>query len=238
MSEAKIYELGQSYIHLDIKADEEFKDAFREFLLYWGKTYAKEYYKKELLEGDLFFSVEFEDGSLKSRLKFFGNLAITGLIAYGSFRTGIDYVVKDSRNITEHIVEAISNNSDMGDKILRVERRLGVPGKIKRIYKDIDNLNNNRHNLTENQQQEILGRIQKGFDELLGELDSPEIDEMKRDFNLYQIPIQPQSPNQIPESQNSETFYFPRQYMIRPKDTELVNEKDIQERKLLSNIEK
>lgn len=225
MIKEKVYEICQAYIRLDLQADQDFKEAFEKFLLYRGKVYAKEFYKKDYLIDGFYFSVELEDGSLKSRLKIFGKVAIGSLIAYGGIRTGIDYVIKDSQAVTEHIAQDISNNPNLGQRIQRVERRLGVPGKIKRMYNDIDKLNRNRKNLTVIEQQELINKIQNNFEELIIELDQQEIQTIGQDLIQFQIPL--------PNPDRNQDIIIPRQFGIREEEIRLISENEIQEQRQL-----
>ena len=219
MNKDKVYEIGQAYIRLDIRADQDFKKEFEKYLLYLGKKYSSELYHKEFLQDGLYFSIELEDGSLKSRLKFYGKLAVGALIAYGGIRTGVDYIIRDSQAITEQIAETLSNNPNVGDKIGRVERRLGVPGKIRRMYNDINKLQTNRNNLTENEQTQLIEKIQRTFKELIVELDQEEIQTIRQDLIQQQIP----QPNRNPD------FELPRQYAIREDEIRLISEEEIEE---------
>lgn len=221
MNKDKVYEIGQAYIRLDIKADKEFKQEFEKFLLYLGKKYSTEIYHKEFLQDGLYFSIELEDGSLKSRLKFYGKLAVGALIAYGGIRTGIDYIIRDSQAITEHIAETLSNDPNIGNRIGRVERRLGVPGKIKRLYNDINRLQNNRNNLTENEQTQLIEKIRRNFEDLMVELDQQEIQTIQQDLIQQQIPL--------PNQNRNEELEFPRQYAIREDEIRLISENEIEE---------
>ncbi len=226
MIKENVYEIGQAYIKLNLTATDDFKEAFEKFLLYKGKQYSKEYYHKELLVDGLFFIVELEEGSLKSRLKIFGKIVIGSLIAYGGIRTGIDYIIKDSQTVTEHIARDVGNEPNIGyDKIVRVERRLGIPGKIKRLYNDLDKLRTDRNNLTENEQIEILDRIQRNYDELVSELGVPEMQVIQQDLIQNQIPV--------PERRPKEDFNLLKQYAIREEEIKLISENEIQEPRLL-----
>ncbi len=217
----KVYEIGQAYIRLDIRVNEDFKHDFEKYLLYLGKKYTSEFYNKELLEGGLYFSIELEDGSLISRLKFYGKIAIGALIGYGGIRTGVDYIIRDSRAITEHIAETISNDPNIGNRISRVERRLGVPGKIKRLYSDINKLQNNRDNLTENEQDQLIEKIQRSYEDLMLELDQQEIQPIQQDIVQLQIPL--------PVQDRNEAIEFPRMYVIREDEIRLISEDEIED---------
>lgn len=230
MNKDETYELGQSYIRFDFKANEEFKIALEKYLLYKGKVYAKELYHKELVFDEFYFIVETEDGSLKSRLKIYGKIAIGTLIAYGGIRTGIDYLIQDTRRITNHIVEDISNEPNINpNSIGRVERRLGVPGKLKRLYDDIQYLENNRENLTEEDQRNIINRISNRYDNLISELDEPVIGQIQNDIeqkNFYPEFRELREQNQLPVE--NEDDFIPRIYAIREE-----NEYEIRTEQLL-----
>jgi len=99
MNKENTYELGQTYIRFDFKANEEFKFALEKYLLYKGKVYAKEFFHKEFVFDEFYFVVETEEGSLKSRLKIFGKIAVGALIAYGGIRTGKE--IRSSRKTKE-----------------------------------------------------------------------------------------------------------------------------------------
>ncbi|PWL32124.1 hypothetical protein [uncultured Roseivirga sp.] len=216
MEKNRVYEIGQAYIRLDIKTNNEFKNAFEQFLLFKGKQYSKQFYNKELIQEGLYFSVELEEGSLKSRLKIFGKIAIGSLIAYGGIRTGIDYIIKDAQTITEHIARDLSIEPHIGkNRIGRVERRLGVPGKIKRLYKDIDKLRLNGNNLSANEQRQVLNRIHRNLEDLVLELDLPEITLIEQYLVQNQIPL--------PERE----ILRPQQYAIREEEFPLISERDI-----------
>lgn len=229
MNKEKVYEIGQAYIRLDFKASDEFKEALEKFLLYKGKKYSKEYFKKDLFIDGFYFTVELEDGSLKSRLKIFGKIAIGVFVAYGGIRTTIDYIIKDAQMVTEHIARDLANEPNIGYNMIgRVERRLGIPGKIKRLYADIDKLRSNRNYLTTNEQQEDLNQIQRQFEELIYELDQPELQVIHQDLINNQIPLPPQKENQ--------NLYLPRQYAIREEEIRLISENEIHEPKQFPTI--
>jgi len=226
MNEEKRYEIGQSYIRFDFKANENFKIAFEKYLLYKGKTYAKEFYQSDLLMGGLFFAVELEEGSLKSRLKIFGKIAAGALIAYGGIRAGTDYIIRDSQRITEHIVQDISNDKNIDpSSIKRVERRLGVPGRINRLYGDLEKLRAHRQDLTGNQQQQLINRISKQFKHLVNELDQPELELIANEIRENDIPVQ--------RPGEKKDIDFRRSYAIREKRIRLISEDQIDEIKHL-----
>jgi len=227
MDKKETYEIGQSYIRFDFEPDEKFKIALKNYLLYRGKKYAKEIYNKEFVVDEFYFLVELDEGSLKSRLKIFGKLLIGSLLTYGGIRTGIDYVIQDSRQITEHIVQDLSNEPSISESTIgRVERRLGVPGKIKRLYKSIDRLNSERENLSPNQQQELIEYISKQYSNLVNSLAYPEQLYLEQDLREYNIPLQ------IPQDEERQFIYKEFSPALK-EENELISEDEIRETTLL-----
>lgn len=216
-----VYEIGQAYIRFDINANEDFKKEFEKYLLNLGKKFSTELYHREFLEGNIHFLVEFEDGSLKSRLKIFGKLAIGALVMYGGVRTGVDYIIRDSQAITEHVAITLSNDPNVGNQIRRVERRLGIPGKIKRLYNDINKLQNDRDNLTEIEQTRLVEKIQNNFESLLDELDNQEIQTVRQYLMQENIPV----PNLV----RNHEYEYPLLYAIREDEIRLISEDEINE---------
>lgn len=220
----KIYELSQSYIRFDFKADDQFKSALEKYLLYKGKEYSKRYYNKELIVDGLYFTVELEEGSLKSRLKIFGQISILLVSGYGGLRSGIDYLIEDSQSITESIVRDIQTEQNIDpNSIGRVERRLGVPGQLKRLYQNIDKLSSRRQDLTDREQQELISKIRSQYEDLILVLDQPATDILERDLQINNIPT---VPLELPPRDDE---YMIHRYAIREEELRLISEDEIDE---------
>ncbi|MEC6831200.1 hypothetical protein VXS06_05400 [Photobacterium toruni] len=122
--------------------------------------------------------IEVEDGSIIVKIGI-GAVALYTMVAnYGSFRTGIDYIVKDARTFSEYVIEQTKAEENIpNDAISRTEKRLGVPGKIQRYLKDIDKLNS--LNLSHVERQERLDGLKAEF------LNIIELLEDNRDRNAF-----------------------------------------------------
>lgn len=137
--------LLESYIHLKPynlkKSDQNYLNEIGGELL----IIAKPYYKSEL-----FIIPVIEEGSLKSKLTLLGALFLT-ISRYGEFRSGIDQMYHDAQKITGIINKEIINHiKPQEDSIYNIEKRTGVPGKIKGIIEDIDYISRNIHELSNN----------------------------------------------------------------------------------------
>ncbi|MEH6518735.1 MAG: hypothetical protein V7742_18815 [Halioglobus sp.] len=127
--------LSVAYVHLKLSASVSEIEAVQEYLTIIGKNYAHELYKQEI-----YIEVHVEAGSLKAWVVVAGSLYI-GIGQYGSFRSGIDHLVKDARTFGEAVSSTFIETADIdNEKVYRIERRLGIPGRIKRLLSKIDQI--------------------------------------------------------------------------------------------------
>ena len=129
--------IAETYIHIkyvprDLSA-REVKNYLNKHAHNWAVSYFGEKVQVE---------VEVLEGSLKIKL-LVGGLFLFELISnYGDFRQGIDVAVNDARSFSEYVIEQFVEHEEIDqDRIYRLERRLGVPGKIQRFLRELDNLN-------------------------------------------------------------------------------------------------
>lgn len=223
MNKMQSYELSQTYIRFDFNADEEFKAALEKYLLYKGKKYSREIFHKELVFDRFYFSVETEEGSLKSRLKIYGKIAIGAIIAYGGVRTGVDYIVQDSRKISEQIVRDIRNERNIDPATIgRVERRLGVPGQLKRLYDAIEDLNQHHNRFTQGERQNLISRISSRYRNVVLHLDQNDLYLLEEDLQARQLPFR------LPEPDPEEFAPF-SVHALREEEVQLLDEGNITE---------
>ncbi len=81
----------------------------------------------------------FEDGSLKVGLAIIGAIYI-GIGQYGSFRSGIDYLIKDAKSLQEFVTSEIVRNGLNESDIIEGKRVQCDPNKIRRVLLSIDRL--------------------------------------------------------------------------------------------------
>src|SRR3990172_7665066 len=135
--------LSEAYLHLkpfDI-SEAEIKD-LNQYLKVYGKELGKEIYKSEIE-----IQVEVEAGSLKTWV-IYGGILVGFITSYGSFRTGINYLVNDGKKVAQltnkYIIEKLQPDPQ---QIYHKERRLSVPGQLQRIISDLDYLSKNINQL-------------------------------------------------------------------------------------------
>jgi hypothetical protein len=161
--------LAETYFRLDLHLEQPDKIRLQQILV------AVSYRKAEgLFSQNPRIVVYVDDGSTKVWIPVAGML-IYLISQYGSLRTGVDYAVRDSRSFSERIFAELRQSGISDDKILRTERRTGVPGKIKRTMGDIDNLEAHGRDLSkpeyDQQLEEVKDRLTKVLQLVEGEED-------------------------------------------------------------------
>jgi hypothetical protein len=121
--------LAQTYIHLTVEASPQQISRTLEYIQYLGAVSAQDHFQQEVE-----LDVRLEEGSLKGWLTVVGSLYLI-LSNYGSLREGIDYAVKDSKEFSAWVIDQFRSEVPIEpDDLYRTERRLGLPGRIQRLY--------------------------------------------------------------------------------------------------------
>ncbi len=92
--------------------------------------------------------IEISEGSIKVKI-IIGAMALYQFVCnYGSFRSGIDNLVNDVRNLSSTVIEQVIEERNVEqNEIIYKARRLGIPGKIQRYLKTLDRLDDTDVNL-------------------------------------------------------------------------------------------
>jgi len=186
--------LAQTYLHLKVHASEEGLADARAYFEYIAALSASDHFKREV---DLEFRIE--DGSLKGWITVFGGL-YAGICAYGSFREGIDYAVKDARAFSEYVIERVANETDMPQHALfRSERRLGLPGRIQRLYPLLDETSDLIKRGYNTPAHQHLDQVQEQIRQIAADLDAPDdkniLDALEASIP---VPVRKRLPEPIP----------------------------------------
>jgi hypothetical protein len=170
--------IAETYIHIADVPRGLSKDKARQYLEQHVYAWAEQNFKNTVI-----VKVRVEEGSLKVWV-LVGGLAIFNFVAnYGSFRSGIDYLVSDARAFSDYVIEKFSEDENIPEgALLRTERRLGVPGKIQRYLKSLDKLNS--PDIGQNQRQVKIEELREEFIEILELLDSPQ----DRELFIEEVP--------------------------------------------------
>lgn len=128
--------IAETYIHIKTNSSKLSREEAKAYLEKNVQVWVKEHFKKPVT-----IKIRVEEGSLKIWI-YIGGTLFTLVAGYGSFRSGIDYVVSDSKAFSKSVIEHFKDEENVPpEAVIRAEKRLGVPGKIQRYYKKLDNLN-------------------------------------------------------------------------------------------------
>lgn len=200
--------LSETYLHLDIKIDESGKSKLKNYLSSKAPLYAEGIYKQELE-----FAVYVEDGSLKVWIATAG-IIYASVAGYGSFRSGIDYLVKDARAISERVFEDVIKAGVPQDRVVNFQRRLGVPGQIKRVLADINELERERAHLSAHELNSKLASIRRALERISKNLDHQE------DANLLRRNIPDLLKASIPERLPKRDIERAKVIALKPEEYE------------------
>jgi hypothetical protein len=192
-------ELAQTYVHLrPYQINVENIDRLGTVAEQRAVTAARQIYRV-----DVTIDIRLEDGSAKLWVTVVG--AVTALhIGYGvvadykGFKEGIVAICEDARTfgtfVSDHFLEDAGATPS---QIYRVERRLKVPGRIKRVIAELERIENAK--LSEPDLIAQLESVRQKLAQIEKELSQPEIDGLHQVFlhfeNLTPRREQPPSPD-------------------------------------------
>lgn len=129
--------LCQAYVHVEPNdmnrvALDKFNTVISQFIDERGKFF---------INKDVDTSVELKDGSLKVYVTVLGSIYAV-ISAYGSFRSGVDYLSSDIKRLSETVVsECLFQSKCRHDDVIHLEARVGVIGQLKNISDEIKTIN-------------------------------------------------------------------------------------------------
>lgn len=170
--------IAETYIHIKNVPSGLSKEKAYLYLERHALIWAEEKFNKSVI-----VKIRVEEGSLKIWV-LVGVPFLFNLVAgYGSFRSGIDAIVSDSKVFSNYVIEHFGEDEGVPEvAILRTECRLGVPGKIQRFLKSLDKLNS--LDIEHNKRQIVLQKLRAEFMEILELLE----DDQDRELFIEQLP--------------------------------------------------
>lgn len=205
------FEIGETYLKFDFEFIEQNQILIKEAYLKNVENISQDFLKSsEVIK----ISIEFEKGSLKTKIKIWG-LAATlyiGIGQYGSFRQGVREIVQDVKNLSEYVVDNFENEPLIGDeRIIRYEKRTGLTGRINNIYKRIDKLERQLNTLSQQEIRIELNSIKQDISNILILLPANTQQQFLEELpNNYQ--------NNLPEPNDRKVNYYLNRYGLKPED--------------------
>lgn len=209
--EISLIKLSETYIKFDFEFNEINKRLVKEAYLEYVSSQSRAFLKN-VSEENLIISIEYDKGSLKTRIIAWGTAIYLGVANYGAFRSGIREMVNDSKDFSEFIYHAITNDPQIQQNdIIRVQKRTGIPGRLDEILTRIDSLERNFNNLTPNQVQQELGSIKQEIANILVVLNQNDGTSF-----LNALPIN--YSNNLPNPLDEKVQYLENRYGLKPDE--------------------
>ncbi len=212
----ELIKIGETYLKFDFEFNQFNQNRVKEAYSTQIDQLSNEILKKR----ELFkISIEYDQGSLKTRIIIWGTALYLGVANYGSFRAGVREIINDvnwfSNNVIEHIDDGPNINPN---DIIRTERRTGLTGRIQEVYNKIDRLEKNLNNMSNNQIQTELGQIKQEVSNLVAVLPN-------QDGQAFLNDLEMNYSQNLPDPNQRRTTYFMSRYGLKPdEEIEFINE--------------
>lgn len=217
-----ITKVGEAYFRFNLEFNETNRSIVKEIVLKNIRDH--EIYNKYNLIGyfieysSLKYSIEFEEGSLKTNIIIWATTLYMGIGNYGSFREGLREVSKDIKTISTSIIKAIEDDPATGGHSVRTENRNGLIGRISEINSKVENLERKIPDMTDSEIQNQLRTIKQDIANLSSSLPSP----LKQDFLDA---LDSRYSQDLPEPNQKKVNYYMSRYFLKPNEKiEFIND--------------
>ena len=158
---------------------------------------------REIYHGNVWVDIRIDEGSVFMRASVLGVIAWLGLFGnYKGFKDSAVEAVRDAKMVSEWIANKfISDAKPKDSQIFRVERRTKTPGKILRLSRRLEELNELLPHLSKRVRGQQLEAIQRQFDQIKKDLSEEEAKRLGKALRFENVPpLDQQSPtDEIPD---------------------------------------
>jgi len=211
MTEQKLelIKIGETYLKFDFEYNEENQERVKRAYLSQVDQVNREFLKnKEFFK----IAIEYEKGSLKTRIIVLGTAFYIGIGQYGSFKSGVRELINDVNWFSENVIERIYNDPNINQNdILRTEKRTGLTGRIQELYNRIERFERNVNNMTNNQIQNELAQIKQEVSNLAVILPN-------QDEQMFLADLDNNYSQNLPNPNQRRVHYLSNRYGIKPED--------------------
>ena len=154
--------IAETYLKLRLDYNEQQNQELRAFL---DEFISKSEPIKKYVE-KLQYRIEFDKGSTKVRITFFGFLT-TFIVNYAELTNSIRTLYSDVNNLSEFIIQHAQNQELIEINILNTQKRTGIIGKLRLILNRIELIRMEENNLNYFQNQEELNALYQEISDLI-----------------------------------------------------------------------
>ena len=205
----ELIKVGETYLKFDFEYNDENKERVRQAYLNQVNVLSREVLKnRELFK----IAIEYDKGSLKTRIIVFGTALYLGVANYGSFRAGVREIINDVRWFSENVIERIDDGPNINQNdIIRTEKRTGLTGRIQELYDRIERFERNVNNMSQNELQNEINRIKQEVANLVAVLPN-------QDGQAFLAELDNNFSQNLPNPSPRRVSYLTNRYGLKPED--------------------
>lgn len=209
--EAKLYNLGETYIKFDFEYSDLSKSRIKNAYLEQVGLLLPEFPNaKERLK----VSIKCDNGSTKTRIIIWGTAVslYVGIGNYGDFRSGIREIISDVKSFSTYVIDHIVGDPNINrNNIINTQRRTGMPGRINQLYEDVDRLEQNINDLSSSQ-------IKAELQEIKREISNISVVLSQQDRISFLQSFDSNYTHNLPQPDDRKTTYLLNRYALKPED--------------------
>jgi len=176
--------LAAYYFHFDFKVEEYFAEEYKNNVTEIVRVISSEIYNQNVK-----VEINIENGSTKKWIAIAGALYLA-IGNYGSFRSGIDQIIDDSKVIQKVIESKFLKSGLKKDQIIEEKRIISTPDRLRKLYLRLDRFEKNYNTLTIEEKEKDLSSIKELISRLVYDIDSEEdLELLKKDIKAKNIEI-------------------------------------------------
>lgn len=203
-----LIKFGETYIKFNLDYSDINKIKITEILSKGTSRSLRDYFiKNEYFK----ISIEYDKGSLKTRIIIWCTAINIGISQYGSFRSGVREIINDSKSFSKFLIELVSEDPYVDNRILRTEKRTGLPGRMQELYLRIEHFEGNLNNMTPVEVQVELNAIKEEIANIIELLSND-------DRNAFLNDLGDNYSQNLPRPNEKRIFYLINRYGLKPND--------------------
>ena len=191
------------YLHLDIPFYEIEEREAEQYVREIGQKYAHLFYGE-----DFEIVAKVHEGSIKVYIAVIGSIYLA-IGQYGSFRSGVDYLIKDAKTFKELVVSQLVKNGISEHDIIFKTKEHCDPDKIRRVLLAIERLES-KSNISELEIGKELHKIKTSVRNICINLN-------EKDVGLFASSIEPKY---LPE--DSDIPYIAERYRLKAREEDIL----------------
>jgi hypothetical protein len=166
--------ISSFYFHIKINIQKSEQEKFKKYICEKFNSVAKILFRQ-----DTEINIEIEEGSVKARIAILAGALYIAIGNYGSFRTGVNQIIEDSKLIKSIVLESLIKDGTMRKEDIIVSKKINaVPEALRKLTLKIDRLEKNYYKNDNEKNRREMRNIIMSLDRILTNIEN------KNDFEF------------------------------------------------------